>query len=78
MLSMSAIADNCMNLIALDVNGVKNDQSIIYLIEKRGAQLMSLSIPNSSNITDVAMEAVLRMCLKLKSLDVSGKFTAVL
>ncbi len=69
---MNAITEKCICLTSLHVSWVENEAAILNFVEKRGALLTSLSIPNSE-ITDVVAKKLVQYSPKLAVLDVSGK-----
>lgn len=73
-LALRGLADRCPALEELDLTACRQlkDEAIVYLAQRRGAGLRSLSLAVNANVGDAAVQELARNCPELKHLDLTG------
>lgn len=73
-LALRGLADRCPALEDLDLTACRQlkDEAIVYLAQRRGAGLRSLSLAVNANVGDAAVQALARNCPELEHLDLTG------
>lgn len=73
-LALRGLADRCPALEELDLTACRQlkDEAIVYLAQRRGAGLRSLSLAVNANVGDAAVQELARNCPQLEHLDLTG------
>lgn len=73
-LALRGLADRCPALEELDLTACRQlkDEAIVYLVQRRGAGLRSLSLAVNANVGDAAVQELARNCPELEHLDLTG------
>lgn len=73
-LALRGLADRCPALEELDLTACRQlkDEAIVYLAQRRGAGLRSLSLAVNANVGDTAVQELARNCPQLEHLDLTG------
>ncbi|XP_017529433.1 F-box/LRR-repeat protein 15 isoform X2 [Manis javanica] len=73
-LALRGLADRCPALEELDLTACRQlkDEAIVYLAQRRGAGLRSLSLAVNANVGDAAVQELARNCPELQHLDLTG------
>uniref|UniRef100_A0A9L0SIC1 F-box/LRR-repeat protein 15 n=1 Tax=Equus caballus TaxID=9796 RepID=A0A9L0SIC1_HORSE len=73
-LALRGLADRCPALEELDLTACRQlkDEAIVYLAQRRGAGLRSLSLAVNANVGDTAVQELARNCPELEHLDLTG------
>ncbi|XP_014404869.1 PREDICTED: F-box/LRR-repeat protein 15 [Myotis brandtii] len=73
-LALRGLADRCPALEELDLTACRQlkDEAIVYLAQRRGAGLRSLSLAVNANVGDAAVQELARNCPELEHLDLTG------
>ncbi|XP_060246613.1 F-box/LRR-repeat protein 15 isoform X1 [Meriones unguiculatus] len=73
-LALRGLADRCPALEELDLTACRQlkDEAIVYLAQRRGPSLRSLSLAVNANVGDTAVQELARNCPKLEHLDLTG------
>lgn len=73
-LALRGLADRCPALEDLDLTACRQlkDEAIVYLAQRRGASLRSLSLAVNANVGDPAVQELARNCPQLQHLDLTG------
>ncbi|XP_046306399.2 F-box/LRR-repeat protein 15 isoform X1 [Marmota monax] len=73
-LALRGLADRCPVLEELDLTACRQlkDEAIVYLAQRRGAGLRSLSLAVNANVGDAAVQELARNCPQLEHLDLTG------
>uniref|UniRef100_A0A8C9QLV2 F-box/LRR-repeat protein 15 n=1 Tax=Spermophilus dauricus TaxID=99837 RepID=A0A8C9QLV2_SPEDA len=73
-LALRGLADRCHVLEELDLTACRQlkDEAIVYLAQRRGAGLRSLSLAVNANVGDAAVQELARNCPQPEPLDLTG------
>lgn len=73
-LALRGLVDRCPALEELDLTACRQlkDEAIVYLAQRRGAGLRSLSLAVNANVGDTAVQELARNCPHLEHLDLTG------
>uniref|UniRef100_G1DG40 F-box/LRR-repeat protein 15 n=1 Tax=Capra hircus TaxID=9925 RepID=G1DG40_CAPHI len=73
-LALRGLADPCPALEELALTACRQlkDEAIVYLAQRRGASLRSLSLAVNANVGDTAVQELARNCPELQHLDLTG------